>query len=54
MPLQDSGVLTVKLVKGALLKVYPGFPHGMPVTQAEPINKDLLSFIKTGQVNSAS
>lgn len=51
VPLQDSGELTAKLVKGALLKVYPGFPHGMPVTHADPINQDLLSFIELGTVN---
>lgn len=53
VPLEDSGALTAKLVKGALLKVYPGFPHGMPVTQAGPINEDLLSFIQTGKVTDA-
>lgn len=52
VPLQDSGVLTSKLVKGALLKVYAGYPHGMPVTHAERINQDLLRFIETGTVDS--
>ncbi|MGC3736164.1 alpha/beta hydrolase, partial [Pseudomonas aeruginosa] len=28
------------------LKIYPGFPHGMPTTQAEVINADLLAFIR--------
>jgi non-heme chloroperoxidase len=28
------------------LKTYPGFPHGMPTTEAEKINADLLAFIK--------
>lgn len=50
VPLQDSGELTAKLVKGAQLKVYPGFPHGMPVTHADRINQDLLSFVQTGTV----
>jgi non-heme chloroperoxidase len=36
----------VKLVKNGTLKTYPGFPHGMPATQAETINADLLEFIK--------
>jgi len=31
VPFADSGALTAKLVKGATLKVYPGFPHGMPI-----------------------
>ena len=25
---------------------YSGFPHGMPTTQAEPINADLLTFLR--------
>jgi non-heme chloroperoxidase len=29
------------------LKYYPGFPHGMPTTQAETINADLLEFIRS-------
>jgi non-heme chloroperoxidase len=29
-----------------LLKTYKGFPHGMPTTQADTINADLLAFLK--------
>jgi non-heme chloroperoxidase len=32
-------------VKYATLKVYPGFPHGMPKTHADQINADLLEFV---------
>ena len=53
VPLEDSGVLSAKLVKGALLKIYTGFPHGMPVSHPGPINEDLLSFITTGKVEGA-
>jgi non-heme chloroperoxidase len=28
------------------LKTYKGFPHGMPTTEAETNNADLLAFIK--------
>jgi non-heme chloroperoxidase len=28
------------------LKTYRGFPHGMPTTQAETINADLLAFLQ--------
>lgn len=35
-----------KLLKNGQLISYPGFPHGMPTTEAESINKDLLAFIK--------
>src|SRR5437588_331976 len=47
VPYADSGPLTAKLVKGAILKTYKGFPHGMPTTHAETINADLLAFIKS-------
>jgi non-heme chloroperoxidase len=46
VPYKDAGVLSAKLLKRATLKIYPGFPHGMPTTQADVINKDLLAFIK--------
>jgi non-heme chloroperoxidase len=46
VPYADSGPLSAKLVKGAILKTYKGFPHGMPTTNAETINADLLAFIK--------
>ena len=46
VPFPDSGALTAKIVKGAQLKVYPGFPHGMCTTHADVINKDLLEFLR--------
>ena len=46
VPYADAGPLTAKLVKGAVLKTYKGYPHGMPTTNAETINADLLAFIK--------
>jgi non-heme chloroperoxidase len=36
-----------KLLKNGKLISYPGFPHGMPTTEAETINKDILEFIKS-------
>jgi len=47
VPYADAGPLSAKLVKGAILKTYKGFPHGMPTTEAETINADLLAFIKS-------
>jgi non-heme chloroperoxidase len=29
--------------------VYPGFPHGMPATNADVINADLLAFFKSSK-----
>jgi non-heme chloroperoxidase len=47
VPYADSGPLTAKLVKNATLKTYKGFPHGMPTTEAETINADLLTFLQS-------
>jgi non-heme chloroperoxidase len=33
------------LLKNGTLKTYQGFPHGMPTTEADTINADLLAFI---------
>jgi non-heme chloroperoxidase len=48
VPYEDAGVLTAKLVRNAVLKIYKGFPHGMCTTHADTINADLLAFIKGG------
>jgi len=47
VPYADSGVLSAKLLKKGTLKLYKGFPHGMPTTQAATINADLLKFIQS-------
>ena len=47
VPFADAGPLSAKLLKNAKTKFYPGFPHGMPTTQAETINADLLAFIQS-------
>jgi non-heme chloroperoxidase len=46
VPYAHSAPLSAKLLKQGTLKTYKGFPHGMPTTEAETINKDLLAFIK--------
>jgi non-heme chloroperoxidase len=47
VPIDDAGRLSVKLVQNGTLKTYPGFPHGMPTTEAATINADLLAFIQS-------
>jgi non-heme chloroperoxidase len=47
VPYVAAGPLSAKLLKNGTLKSYKGFPHGMPTTQAETINADLLAFFKT-------
>lgn len=46
VPIADSALLSVKLLKNGTLKVYEKFPHGMCTTHADVINADLLAFIK--------
>jgi non-heme chloroperoxidase len=53
IPIVAAGPLSAKLLKNAFLKVYPGFPHGMPTTNADQINADLLAFFK-GAATAAS
>ena len=53
VPIGAAALQSAKLVKGATLKVYPGFPHGMPTTNADQINADLLAFVKQRQAVAA-
>jgi len=47
VPFPLTAVKAVKLLKNGKLISYPGFPHGMPATEAATINKDLLAFIQS-------
>ena len=53
VPIGAAALMSVKLVKNATLKVYPGFPHGMPTTNADQINADLLAFIQQSRAATA-
>jgi non-heme chloroperoxidase len=46
VPFADAGALQAKLVKGAVLKVYKGAPHGLCTTHKDQVNEDLLAFFK--------
>jgi non-heme chloroperoxidase len=46
VPIGASAMLASKLVTGSILKVYPGFSHGMCTVNKDQINTDLLAFIK--------
>src|SRR5262249_36335748 len=48
VPIADSALLSVKLLKKGTLKVYEKFPHGMCTTHADVINADLLAFLRKG------
>lgn len=46
VPYQLTALKAIKLLKNGKLITYPGFPHGMPTTEADRINADLLAFIR--------
>ncbi|MGH9712293.1 MAG: alpha/beta fold hydrolase [Candidatus Acidiferrales bacterium] len=46
VPIGAAALLSSKIVKGAILKVYPGAPHGMPATLKDKVNADLLAFFQ--------
>ena len=45
VPVGDSAMLSVKLIKNATLKLIAAAPHGMCTTHKEQINDCLLAFI---------
>ena len=53
VPIGAAALMSAKIVKGATLKVYPGFPHGMPTTNADQINADLLTFLQKSKQAAA-
>lgn len=46
VPIADSALLAIKLLKRGTLKVYPGLSHGMCTTHPDMVNADLLEFIQ--------
>jgi len=54
VPIGAAGLESAKLLKKATLKVYKGFPHGMPTTNADQINADLLAFFKGAAVSASA
>jgi non-heme chloroperoxidase len=47
VPIGAAAMLSSKLIKKAVLKVYPGAPHGMCTTLKDKVNEELLAFIKS-------
>jgi non-heme chloroperoxidase len=46
VPIADSALLSIKLLKNGMLKVYEKFPHGLCTTHADVVNPALHAFIK--------
>lgn len=46
VPIAAAGLASAKLVPHAILKVYPGAPHGLAETHKGQLNADMLAFLK--------
>jgi len=46
VPIADSALLSAKLIKNSILKIYPSGSHSLGDTSKEQLNADLLAFIK--------
>jgi non-heme chloroperoxidase len=49
VPLSVGGARSSKMIRGAVLKVYKGAPHGLTTTHKDQMNADLLAFAKEQQ-----
>lgn len=47
VPYKNAALLQDQLLANSVLKIYPGFPHGMHTTHADTINADILAFIRS-------
>ena len=47
VPYKNASLLQDELISNSILKVYPGFPHGMHSTHADVINQDQQAFIRS-------
>jgi non-heme chloroperoxidase len=45
VPIGAAALSSAKLVRNAILKVYPGAPHGLTDTHKDRLNTDLLAFL---------
>ena len=45
VPIGAAAMLSSKIVKNAILKIYPGAPHGLCSTLKDQVNQELLEFL---------
>ena len=53
VPIGASAMMSSKIVRGAILKVYPGAPHGMCQTLKNQVNADLIAFLGESKAAAA-
>jgi len=49
VPIKESAMKTVRLIRNAKDVYYPGAPHGMTATHQDQINAELLAFLSENQ-----
>jgi non-heme chloroperoxidase len=54
VPYKDASLKQAKLIKGSVLKIYKGAPHGLCATLKDEVNADLLAFIEGKAVENTS
>jgi non-heme chloroperoxidase len=54
VPIDNSALLSAKLVKGSTLKIYKGGTHALGDTSKDRLNADLLAFAKSVRSKSVS
>jgi non-heme chloroperoxidase len=54
VPIADSALIGITLLKHGTLKTYEGLPHGMCTTHADVINPDLLAWIEGEAIDAAA
>jgi non-heme chloroperoxidase len=47
VPVKNSARKSVRLIRGAQDRYYPGAPHGLTATHQDQVNADLLAFLRT-------
>jgi non-heme chloroperoxidase len=52
VPFADASMLQSKLIKGAILKIHKGAPHGLCKAHKDQVNADLLELLGKAQTSS--
>jgi non-heme chloroperoxidase len=47
VPIDASARLSASMIRGSVLKIYPGGAHALPDTEKEQVNNDLLEFLQS-------
>jgi pimeloyl-ACP methyl ester carboxylesterase len=52
VPIKATSEQAAQMIAGSIYKVYPGAPHGLFYTHKDILNRDIVSFIASGTVNT--